>query len=75
MTYEKPEAGEWIQPVRRGYKLACCDCGLVHRVDFRIHRGRAQFRVFLAPRSTGQMRRHMLRRREIHGQIRIRRGN
>jgi hypothetical protein len=56
-AYEKPEAGEWVQPVKRGYKLACCDCGLVHTLDFRIHKGRAQFRAFRNERSTGQMRR------------------
>ena len=42
----KPEkANKWIQPIRRGYKLACCDCGLIHSVDFRIFKGRVQFRV------------------------------
>ena len=59
MSYEKPKAGEWVQPVRRGYKLACCDCGLVHTMDFRIYKGRAQFRVFRNDRSTGQIRRWM----------------
>ena len=54
-----PKAGEWVQPVRRGYKLACCDCGLVHTMDFRIYKGRAQFRVFRNDRSTGQIRRWM----------------
>lgn len=56
-AYEKPESGEWVQPVRKGYKLACCDCGLVHRMDFRIYKGRVQFRAFRNERSTGQMRR------------------
>lgn len=27
---------EWIQPVRKGYKMGCCDCGLVHLLDFRL---------------------------------------
>ncbi len=57
MTYEKPEAGEWVQPIRKGYKLACCDCGLVHRMDFRIYRRRAQFRAFRDTRATAMMRR------------------
>lgn len=56
--YEEPEEGEWGQPVEEGYKMACCDCGRVHRVDFRVVDGRAQFRMFDAPRSTGQVRRH-----------------
>lgn len=57
--FRRQKDGEWVQPVRRGYKLACCDCGLVHRVDFRIQAGRVQFRAFRAPRSTGAMRRAM----------------
>lgn len=27
---------EWTQPVMRGYKLACCDCGLVHDMEFNV---------------------------------------
>lgn len=56
MTYDRPSAGQWVQPIRKGYKLACCDCGLVHRMDFRIHKQRAQFRVFRDSRATGAMR-------------------
>jgi hypothetical protein len=61
VAYEKPKPGQWVQPVRRGYKLACCDCGLVHTLDFRVLNGRAQFRAFRNERSTGQMRRWMRR--------------
>lgn len=25
---------DWILPIMRGYKLACCDCGLVHDMEF-----------------------------------------
>jgi hypothetical protein len=52
-SYLKPKAGEWVQPVRKGYRLACCDCGLVHTLDFRVSNGRAQFRAFRNERSTG----------------------
>lgn len=58
MAYMRPKAGEWVRPIRRGYKLACCDCGLVHNMDFTIHKGRIYFRVFRNNRATGQMRRH-----------------
>jgi hypothetical protein len=39
-TFVDEEAGEdgwsqWIQPIMSGYKLACCDCGLVHVTEFR----------------------------------------
>jgi len=57
--YYTVQAGEWIQPVRRGYRLACCDCGLVHTFDFRIRKGRAQFRAFRDNRKTAAKRRAM----------------
>ena len=34
--FYSPNSGEWQRPIRRGYRLACCDCSLVHRVDFQI---------------------------------------
>ena len=56
-AYSRPKAGEWVQPVRRGYRLACCDCGLVHRLNFRVHKKRVQFQVFRAAHSTALIRR------------------
>ena len=37
----EPPAGkngwtDWQRPVMRGYRLGCCDCGLVHDIDFRV---------------------------------------
>ncbi len=58
MKYDKPKTNEWVQPVRKNYQLACCDCGLVHAVDFRIFKGRIQWRMRRNNRATGQMRRH-----------------
>lgn len=34
--YPKPKAGELVIPDMKGYRLACCDCGLVHRLDFEV---------------------------------------
>lgn len=58
MKYERPKDHEWIQPVRKGYKMACCDCGLVHVLNFRVVKGRAQFNAARNNRSTALMRRH-----------------
>lgn len=55
--YEKPNAGEWVQPIRKGYKMMCCDCGLVHVLDFRTFNGKIQFRAFRNNRSTAMARR------------------
>ncbi|HET7321161.1 MAG TPA: hypothetical protein VFI96_01620 [Longimicrobiaceae bacterium] len=61
---------EWVYPIMHGYKMACCDCGLVHNMNFRVVRGsdgevlddeeyRVEFQVSRNARSTGQLRRHM----------------
>jgi len=36
---ENPETGwsDRIFPIMKGYKMACCDCGLVHDLKFEIH--------------------------------------
>lgn len=36
-VYENPNGwSEWLAPVMRNYKLGCCDCGLVHDMQFKI---------------------------------------
>ena len=54
-VFATPEEGEWVQPVRKGYLMQCCDCGLIHRLDFRLIKWRMgpthvrhkiQFRAF-----------------------------
>ena len=46
----------WVQPISRGYLMECCDCNLVHRLDFRVIAGRVQFRAQRAPIITRQQR-------------------
>lgn len=29
---------EWIVPVMDGYRIACCECGLVHNMQFKAHK-------------------------------------
>ncbi len=50
MRYKQQYDGEWVQPRRKNYLMKCCDCGLVHSLDFRLIKdsiGRAtiQFRA------------------------------
>jgi hypothetical protein len=52
-------SGEWVQPVRKAYKVACCDCGLVHSMHFRVFKGRAQFKAYRDEKAT-----RLLRKRE-----------
>ena len=69
VRYTKPESGEWVRPIRRGYKLACCDCGLVHCIDFsHIPWGRGRkiiFRTRRDERATAAMRREMKKRKRL----------
>ena len=36
---------EWITIAWEGQHEECCDCGLRHVVDYRVHRGKLQFRA------------------------------
>ena len=56
--YPPTKDGEWIQPIRKGYKIKCCDCGLIHRLNFRVKNGHIQFQAFRDNRATGQVRRY-----------------
>lgn len=60
MRYIPIKDGEWIQPVRKGYRMKCCDCGLVHIFNFRLIKdsiGRAKIQ-FQAKRYERNKRRH-----------------
>ena len=52
IVYNPLSRGKWEEPVMRGYRFACCECALVHRMDFRLSRGQIQFRVFRDSRAT-----------------------
>lgn len=56
--YDIVEPDEWIRPVMEGYKMACCDCGLVHKIDFKIEEGRVWIKATKDKRATGQVRKH-----------------
>ena len=62
MKYPIVEADEWVYPIMEGYKMSCCDCGLVHKYYFRIcedEPDRIEFRAKRDQRATGQIRRYM----------------
>lgn len=47
VKYEEVLDGEWIEPKpQKGHKMACCDCGLVHIINFRVRKGKVQFQPF-----------------------------
>lgn len=49
--------GEWIRVRKKNFKEQCCDCGLVHRLDFRIVDGTIEVRTRRDDRSTAAIRR------------------
>lgn len=59
MRYTQARDGDWIRPRRRGYRIACCDCGLVHRFDFRMRKGVLEFRAFRDKRATYRRRKRL----------------
>jgi hypothetical protein len=49
IKYKQQYDGEWVQPRRKDYYMKCCDCGLVHKIDFRLvgdKYKKIQFRAF-----------------------------
>jgi hypothetical protein len=44
--------GEWTQPRMRNFREQCFDCGLIHRLDFRIVDGCVEFRTRRDDRAT-----------------------
>ncbi|HSW70522.1 MAG TPA: hypothetical protein VLH77_00910 [Gammaproteobacteria bacterium] len=57
MKYKNVTEGEWVQPVMRGYKMMCCDCGAVHILNFRIEGDSVQLQAFKDNRRTALSRR------------------
>lgn len=52
--YYQVTDGEWIRVPKRGYKEQCCDCGLIHKLNFKVdEQGRIFVQTFRDPRATG----------------------
>lgn len=58
-TVDAQGRSRWIRPVSRGYRIACCDCGLVHSMDSRVRDGMIEIRFARDERATGAKRRWM----------------
>ena len=53
-AYYQVSHGEWIIVPKRGYKEQCCDCGLIHQLNFKIDdKGRIHIQTFRDGRATG----------------------
>lgn len=56
MKSSYPSPDSWVKP-RRFYWMCCCDCGLIHKLEFRVRKHRVEFRGDRDNRATGQYRR------------------
>ncbi len=58
-AYYQVTDGEWIRVKKRGYKEQCCDCALIHKMNFRITAdGEIEIQTFRDDRATAAARRH-----------------
>lgn len=57
VDYHHVQWGEWMRVRKRNFKEQCCDCGLIHRLDFRIVDGHIEIRTRRDDRSTAAVRR------------------
>lgn len=64
IEYPKLEDGDELRPQHRGFRLACCDCGLVHRINFRVKDGQVHLKLWREKRATAGVRRGMRRKGE-----------
>ena len=55
--YQPIAYGAWTRPRKQNFREQCCDCGLVHRLDFRIVEGQIEFRTRRDDRATAAVRR------------------
>lgn len=53
---------EWVHPLP-GYRMSCCDCGLVHELEFDVvDGGKVIFRARRSNRATAAVRRERAKR-------------
>jgi hypothetical protein len=57
VSYEVISYGEWTRPRMKNFREQCCDCCLIHRLDFRIVDDRVEFRTRRDDRATAAARR------------------
>lgn len=70
--YPKVKANQWVRPVMKGYRMACCDCGLVHELDFKIIKwGRGHKVLLRARRLTHRAKGSLIDRRDAYARLKV----
>lgn len=58
--------GDWIIPApQQGFLWGCCDCGLMHSVDFRVVDSQVELRVYRDVERTTELRAKLQRVRSV----------
>jgi hypothetical protein len=58
MIYHQLHDNDWVRPIKKGYRIKCCSCGLVHVLDFKtIKHGKGISVMFRARRDLRATRR------------------
>lgn len=55
--YIEMEPGQWVRVYKTNFLDACCDCGLVHRSQYRVVDGKIYMRCWRDERATAACRR------------------
>ena len=58
MSYLTTKCGEPVRLSRTNFKLACCDCGLVHQHELQVNKRGVFLISHRDNRATAQLRRH-----------------
>lgn len=56
-AYKHVQPGEWVAVPMKNHRDQCCDCGLVHRMNYRIRNGKLEIQAFRDGPATGGARR------------------
>lgn len=64
IKYEPWNNGEWCSPVLKNFKMMCCDCSLVHTMNFEIEGRNLAIQVFRDERATAASRAAKKRKRK-----------
>jgi hypothetical protein len=46
VRYSQIINGQWFEPRMKNHYMKCCGCGLVHRLNFRVIKGKVQIQSF-----------------------------
>jgi len=52
--YEDWKSGEWERVKKKGFKLMCCSCSLVHVLDFKVEKCGRELHVYVRVRRDDQ---------------------